>query len=127
MKPVILAVAAILAAAPALAQHKHAHKGPNGGEMEDVAGVHIELLVKDKSLTFNVYDEANKPLPTMGFTGSVLVTAGGAKEALKLAPVGEALKGDAKQPVPADAVVTVTIKTAAGKSGQAVFKPHNDH
>lgn len=126
MKPVILAAAALLAAAPALAQHKHAHKGPNGGEMEDVAGVHVELLVKDKSLTFNVYDEAQKPLPATGFTGSVLVTAGGAKETLKLAPAGEALKGEAKQPVPTTAVITVTIRTAAGKSGQAVFKPH-DH
>jgi hypothetical protein len=45
------------------------------------------------------------------------------RETVTLSPSEEnALKGDAKKAV-AGAAITVTMKTAAGKSGQARFKP----
>ena len=48
MKFVLALIAALAFAAPAAAQHKHGadHKGPNGGPVEDVAGVHAELVVE---------------------------------------------------------------------------------
>jgi hypothetical protein len=125
MKYVIAPIAALAFSVPALAQHKHSHsdKGPSGGPMEDVAGVHAELIVAGKTLTLNILDEDNKPIATKGFSGSALIVGGGARETLTLAPSGEsALKGDAKAAIAKGAAITVTLKTAAAKSGQAKFK-----
>jgi hypothetical protein len=127
MRSVLALIAAFAWFAPAVAQHSHApgtQKGPNGGLMEDVAGVHAELVTSGNTITINVFDESNKPLPTKGYTASVLVVRGPERETVPLAPAAEnALKGDAKKAVGSGATVTVTLKTAAGKSGQARFKP----
>ena len=48
---------------------------------------------------------------------------GSDRETVTLAPSGDsALKGDAKKPVTKAAAVSVTLKTADGKTGQARFK-----
>ncbi len=118
-----LAFAAVFAlASPAVAQHAHGSKGPNGGLMEDVAGVHAELLTSGSTITVNIFDEDNKPVATKGFSGSALVVRGTDREPVTLTAGDNALKGDAKAAVGANATVLVTLKTAAGKSGQARFK-----
>jgi hypothetical protein len=111
-------------ASPALAQHAHdVQKGPNGGQMEDVAGVHVELVTSGNTLTLNVFDEAGKPVGTNGYAASAMVSAGTQRDTLKLEPAGtNSLKGDAKSPITTGSSVTVTLKTGAGKSGQARFK-----
>jgi nitrogen fixation protein FixH len=117
-------IVALAFTGPAAAQHSHgAQKGPNGGPMEDVAGVHVELVTSGNTITVNVFDEGNKPVATKGFTGAALVVRGAERETVTLAPSGEsALKGEAKKPA-TGAAIMVTLKTAAGKSGQARFKP----
>jgi hypothetical protein len=125
MKFVLALLAALAFAAPAAAQHSHGadHKGPNGGPVEDVAGVHAELMVSGTTITLNILDEGNKPLPTKGYSATVLVVAGGKRETVTLAPSGEsALKGEAKAAIAKGAAVTVTLKTSAAKSGQAKYK-----
>ncbi|MEW6449121.1 MAG: hypothetical protein AB1490_00595 [Pseudomonadota bacterium] len=119
-----LALAAALAfAAPAEAQHKHGTKGPNGGIMEDVAGVHAELVASGNTITINVFDEDNKPVKVSGYAASVLVVSGQDRETVKLNESGtNALKGETKKAIAANTQVTLQIKTAAGKSGQARFK-----
>jgi hypothetical protein len=119
-----LALAASLAfASPAVAQHSHGSKGPNGGLMEDVAGVHAELLTSGNTITVNVLDEGGKPVATKGFTASALVIRGSEREPVQLAPTAEnVLKGESKAAIDTNATVLLTIKTAAGKSGQARFK-----
>ena len=118
-------VAALALAAPASAQHAHgAQKGPNGGPMEDVAGVHAELLTSGNTITINVFDEGNKPVATRGFAASALVVRGSERETVALAPAADnALRGEAKKAVGPGSTVTVTMRTAAGKSGQVRFKP----
>ena len=123
MKYVLALIATIMLSGPAAAQQAHGDKGPNGGQMEDVAGVHAELMTKGNTITINVFDEGNNPVATKGFIGSALVSRGPERETVALVPSGEAtLKGEAKKPV-AGAAITVTLKTAGGKSGQARFKP----
>ena len=123
MKYVLALIAALVFSAPAVAQHAHGQKGPNGGIMEDVAGVHAELVVSGNTLTINVFDENNKPIVAKGFSASALVVSGSERETLTLAVSGEnALKGDTKKPVAKGATITVTLKTVAGKSGQARYK-----
>jgi hypothetical protein len=121
---VLVLIATLAFAGEAAAQHAHgAQKGPNGGPMEDVAGVHAELVAAGNTITINVFDEDNKPIATKGFSGAALVVRGSERETVNLAPSGEnALKGDAKKPA-AGAAITLTLKTAAGKSGQVRFKP----
>lgn len=119
-----LALAAIVTlTAPAVAQHAHGSKGPNGGIMEDVAGVHAELITSGNTVSVNIFDEGSKPVATSGFTASALIIRGSDREAVTLTPgANNTLKGDAKAPVGGNDTVLVTLKTAAGKSGQARFK-----
>ena len=82
-----------------------------------------ELPTSGNTITINVFDENKKPVATNGFTASALVVRGSERETVTLAPSGEsALKGEAKKAA-AGAAITVTLKTATGKSGQARFKP----
>lgn len=123
MKAFLAVVALMLWSGCALAQHSHGSmKGPNGGPMQDVAGVHAELVVSGNVLTINLFDEGNKPVSSKGFTGSLLLVSGGNRETVQLAASGDsALKGEAKAAVAAGTQVTVVLKSAAGKSGQAKF------
>ena len=90
--------------------------------MEDVAGVHAELMTSGNAITFNILDEANKPVATSGFTGSVLVVSGSERETITLSPSGaSAMKGEAKKPIAPNASITLMLKTQQGKSGQAKF------
>lgn len=123
MKAFVIAVIALVWAGAAVAQHSHDNaKGPNGGKMQDVAGVHAELLISGNVVTINLVDEANKPTSAKGFSGSVLIVSGATRETVQLAVEGDSsLKGTAKADVPAAAQVTLVIKNAAGKSGQAKY------
>jgi hypothetical protein len=122
MRAAFLIVAALLLAAPAVAEEYE--KGPNGGLMLDVAGIDAELLTSGNSVTINVFEATGpKPVSTKSYTGAVLITGSGGRETVALAPQGEnSLKGEAKNPISAGTTVTLTIKTAEGKSGQAKFK-----
>lgn len=124
MKYVLALVAVLAFAATAVAQHAHGiQKGPNGGQMEDVAGVHAELLTSGNTITINIFDEGGKPLSTKEYTGSALVVSGSTRETISLIPSGNsALKGETKSPIAASASITLVIKTDVGKTGQARFK-----
>ncbi|CAN5603304.1 hypothetical protein BH10PSE6_BH10PSE6_30620 [soil metagenome] len=123
MKIIALLVATLLWSGPAMAQHNHGNmKGPNGGPMQDVAGVHAELITSGSTLTLNLFDEGNKPVSSKGFTGSALVVSGADRETVTLAPSGDsALKGDARKAIAAGASTTIVIRNATGKSGQVKF------
>ena len=121
MKKMLVVAFVLLAGAPAFAQHVH-QKGPNGGPLEDVAGVHLEMLASGRSLTFNIFDEANKPVSGKGFSGSAMVASGNERETLPLVVADNALKADAKKDIAPGSIVSITLKTADGKSGQAKFK-----
>ncbi|GGF68625.1 hypothetical protein GCM10007301_30360 [Azorhizobium oxalatiphilum] len=120
LKKIVIA-AAILLATPALAQHAHDDKGPNGGQMQDVAGVHAEFLPSGNSLVLNIIDEAGKPIDTKGFVASALVVSGGERKTVQLIASGSSLRADLPSALPAGSTVTFAVKSSAGKSGQAKF------
>lgn len=122
MKYALLLIATIMFAVPVLAEEYE--KGPNGGLMLDVAGIDAELLTSGHTVTINVFEAfKTKPVSTKGYTAAVLIVIGASREPLTLMPSGEnSLKGDAKKPIPPDATITLTLKTAEGKSGQVKFK-----
>jgi len=90
-----------------------------------VSGLNAQaLIVTANVVTINIFDEANKPVATKGFTASALIVSGAERETITLTPQDEnALKGEAKKPVAKGATISVTLKTAAAKTGQARFKP----
>lgn len=122
MRYVLAILAAFATASPAFAEEYE--KGPNGGLMLDVAGIDAELLTSGNSVTINVFEAFKpKPVSTKGYTAAVLIVSGANREPLPLTPSGEnSLKGEAKKPIPSDATITLTIKTAEGKSGQVKFR-----
>lgn len=117
MKYALFIIATILFATPASAEDYE--KGPNGGLMLDVAGIDAELMTSGNTVTFNVFvPNTPKPVFTKGYTAAVLIAGGSGRETVTLTPQGEnSLKGDAKNPIAAGATITLTIKTAEGKSG----------
>jgi len=123
MKEFLTVVALVLWSSIAAAQHSHGNmKGPNGGPMQDVAGVHAEMVVSGNVVTINLFDEGNKPVSAKGFSGSLLLVSGGARETVQLSVSGDStLKGEAKNPVAAGTQTTLVLKNAAGKSGQVKF------
>lgn len=123
MKKFLIAAAMMLWAGLATAQHSHGStKGPNGGAVQDVAGVHAELVMSGNAVTINILDENNKPISAKGFSGTVLIVSGGNRETVQLASSGDtALKGEAKAAILSGATVTLVLKNAAGKSGQVKF------
>lgn len=124
MRYIIALIAVALWTGAALGQHGHSdQKGPNGGPIQDVAGVHAELLTSGNTIVINIFDEANKPVATAGFSASALVVVGAERETLTLVPSGgNTLKGELKKPAAKGASITITLKTVGGKSGQARFK-----
>lgn len=125
MKYLVILVLSLFWSAPSFAQHSHgSEKGPNGGLLEDVAGVEAELLTSGNTITINIFDHGNrKSVSTKGYSGAVLVAGTGARETVTLELSGEnALKGSSKSAIAPGSTVTLTIKTAEGKSGQAKFK-----
>lgn len=122
MKYILLFVASLTFATPALAEDYE--KGPNGGLMLDVAGIDAELLTSGNTVTINVWEAFKAtPVPTKGYSGAVLIVGGNGREALTLAPSDpNSLKGEAKNAIGPGSTITLTIKTAEGKSGQVKFK-----
>jgi hypothetical protein len=113
MRAILILTAMLLSAVPAAAQHAHGSKGPNGDD-GGCSGVHAELITSGNTITFNIVDEASKPVTTNGFTGSALVASGAEKETITLSPAGDsALKGEAKKAILANASVTLMLKTKA--------------
>ena len=122
MKYILLFVASLMFATPVLAEDYE--KGPNGGLMLDVAGIDAELLTSGSTVTINGWEPFKpNPVSTKGYSAAVLIVGGNGRETVALAPSDpNSLKGEAKSAIGPGTTITLTIKTAAGKSGQVKFK-----
>jgi len=118
----LLFIACLIFVSPVLAEDYE--KGPNGGLMLDVAGIDAELLTSGNTVTINVWEAYQPtPIPTKGYSGAVLIVGGSGRETVALTPSDpNSLKGEAKNPVGPGTTITLTIKTAEGKSGQVKFR-----
>ena len=123
MKKSVLVATILMLALPAAASAQgHADKGPHGGPMQDVVGVHAELLMSERTLTVHLYDEAGSPVPSAGYTVSALLGAGQARQVVQLAPSSDnILTGTAAAAPARGAPVTLQVRAAGGRSGQARF------
>lgn len=69
--------------------HAVADKGPNGGQLIDVADkYHLELVVSGQELRLFVSDIKDKPISTQGAFARATVVAAGGKAVVELKPAG---------------------------------------
>ncbi|BAQ46037.1 hypothetical protein [Methylobacterium aquaticum] len=119
MKPSFLALALVLALPVAANAQGHSHKGPNGGELIDVAGGHAEFVDTPTEIALHLSDESGKPVPAKGATGKATILSGGKTDTVDLAPAGGAkLAGPLTKPLASGDKVVVSARTADGRKIQ---------
>jgi hypothetical protein len=126
LKSFLIAASLCLLPAAAMAQdshgHDHAAKGPHGGIVKEVGGQDAELVVGNGAVTLYLLDgKTGVVVPVDGAQASVLFTQGATRKGtLVLQAAGDKLEG--KGAVPDGADIVVSLRTKAGKSGQAKFE-----
>ncbi len=69
-------------------------RGPNGGQMQDLAGAHVELVAQGSEIAVYLFDAENKPMPAQGAAASATVLAQGKQETVTLQPgEGNVMRG----------------------------------
>ena len=114
-------LAAALATTPGLAS-AHEGAGPNGGQIVEVQGHHVEFTTKDKEIVLFLTDEKSKPIASNGASGRVIIQDGGKQVTADLAAVEpNVLSAKLDAPLAAGAKVVVSAKLADGHDIQARF------
>lgn len=116
-----IAAALMLVSVTGTAAHEEA-KGPNGGQVVDASGHHIEFVPAPKELTFYLTDEKGKEITSAGTKARALLQDAGKTTSLELSPA-EPNKLTAKlaAPLAPGAKVVVTAVMADGHSVQARY------
>ena len=84
----------ILCAIVANADAHGPKRGPNGGEIQDLAGSHVELVAQDNEIVVYLFDAENKPMPAQGVIATATVLAQGKQEIVTLQPAkGNEMRG----------------------------------
>jgi hypothetical protein len=113
-----------------LAPCAHAHGpsgakvvGANGGDIVDVEGGHVELVVSATEIVIYVTDLKDAALPTAGFTARAIVQDGAKQAVLPLVPrEPNLLAAPLSAPLSKDAKIAVSTTLAKdGKPVQARF------
>lgn len=69
-------------------------RGPNGGQMQDLAGGHVELVAQDNEIVVYLFDAENKPMSAQGVIATATVLAQGKQEIVTLHPAdGSVMRG----------------------------------
>lgn len=104
------AFAAMLLLSTAAIAHED-HIGPNGGYTKHLGSVSVEVVTDGATVRVHVRDEQTEvPIDLAGAKGRAVVLAGGKTESVALALDKSVLTGRAKQPIPADAKVAVSLQ-----------------
>ena len=122
MRLKILAVTLALLALPSAVMAHDVVKGPNGGQVVDDAGHHIEFTTKGDQIALYLSDNADKPLSSAKATGRVIVQDGTKQATAELAAVEpNVLTAKLAAPLSAGAKLAVTIKLGDGHDVKARF------
>jgi hypothetical protein len=119
MKALIITLAALFIAAPALA---HEAKGPNGGRIADAGSYHVELVAKETLVELYVSDANEKPVPATGFKAVAILTVSGKPQRIVLeAKEAARLSGSAAVKLPKEPKGAVQLTSPDGKTASARF------
>jgi hypothetical protein len=116
---ITIALAALLAATPALA---HESKGAHGGRQVDAGKMHVELVTKGPAVEVYVYEGEGKAADVAGYKGLAILVVGGKPARIPLTPAGDHLTGTAASDLAANAKGAVQITTPAGATATGKFE-----
>ena len=120
MKRILLAITAALLATTAVAHGPN--KGPNGGVQVDAGNHHVELVVKDTTLSVYLFDESDKPVNAQGAKATGIFVIDGKPQRIELKPDGgNRLAGTAPLLLPTTLKGAVQVTLPDGQSLQAKF------
>lgn len=119
LKHLILAVALLTGPVIAFA---HEGAGPNGGQIAEVQGHHVEFTIKEKEIVLFLTDKDGKQIGSKGASGRVVILDGAKPLNVELAPVEpNVLSAKLDAPLTAGAKVVVSAKLGDGHDLQARF------
>ena len=111
-----------LVAAPSLASAHDVANGPNGGQIVDDAGHHVEFTAKGDQIVLYLSDNADKPISSAKATGRAIVQDGGKQVIGELvASEPNVLSTKLAAPLSKGAKLAVTIKLGDGHDVKARF------
>lgn len=117
----LLALSLSLAGASSALSHD-VEKGPNGGQVVDVKGHHVELTVSESAIKLYLSDQAHAPIASQGATGRAVILAGGKQSTVELKPADPNLMtGTAETSLSAGARLVISTKLRDGHELQARF------
>jgi methionine-rich copper-binding protein CopC len=97
-------------------------KGPNGGQVVDDGGHHVEFTTKDSQVVLYLTDNADKPLSSIKATGRVIVQVAGKQATADLvAAEPNQLIATLAGPLKAGAKLVISIKLSDGHDVKARF------
>jgi hypothetical protein len=115
-------VALSLLALPIAAEAHDVVKGPNGGQVIDDAGHHLEFMLSGTEIMLYLTDNDDKPISSAKAMGRVIVQDGGKQAAIDLAAVEpNVLSAKLAAPLATGAKLAVTIKLSDGRDVKARF------
>lgn len=116
-----LLIATMLLIAPGAAL-AHDGAGPNGGQLADIKGHHVEFTMKDKEVVLYLTDDKGAPIDSKGSSGRVVILDGGKQTSADLTPADPNLLSAKLEAGPAaGAKVVVSAKLSDGHELQARF------
>lgn len=121
MKRSTLLIGMILALAQPIVAHENA-SGPNGGQIVDVKGHHVEFTVKDNAITVYLTDDKDAPIASAGATAKAVIQDAGKSTNISLVPAEpNLLTGTLPAPLSTGAKVVIAGKLADGHEILARF------
>ena len=115
-------VALALVASPNVAWSHNVAKGPNGGQIVDDKGHHVEFTTKGSEVVLYLSDDKDKPIGSMGASGRVVIQAAGKQASVALVPADpNMLTAKLEGPLAAGAKLVVSAKLPDGHDLQARF------
>lgn len=120
LKLIILAVT--IFASPGAAFAHDEPNGPNGGQITEVQGHHVEFTTKDQEIVLFLTNGSGKAIESKGASGRIIIQYGSKQITADLMPIDpNLLSAKLESPLVAGAKVVVSAKLGDGHGIQARF------
>ena len=110
--------------APVTAQAQaHSHAAPNGGQVQNIASYHAELVVRGADMALYVTDKKHRKVDAAKFSATAVVLAkDNEQKTVELNPAGDGkLAGKADFAVDGRFRATVTLKSGSTEIGKGRY------
>jgi hypothetical protein len=122
MRLISIVLSLSLLAFPIAASAHDVVKGPNGGQVVDDAGYHIEFTSKGEEIILYLSDNAEKPISSEKATGRIIIQDSVKQATAEFAAAEpNILSAKLAAPLPTGAKLVVTLKLANGHNLRARF------